>query len=436
VLGHLYDPALLGGAVGSVVETVGFNADWSAVCKSEDALGLHTFVAHRRLGMVVVDLLPVDVVLCGRPRYQTISAKYRTSTPWSISLPIQSTTGTSKCTLSRLALGNLSSGDSTMESCIALAEGWQGGADQILETTEDDKLESDDFDLLRADTRYHEKFCFHCGKQSDDLTRDHVPPRCFFPKGFRDGELITVPACERHNHGESETDEITRGIVALMTTPEALESSEAAEKAAEKTSRGLNRPDSDASNVIHTIFDDLPAGHIHRDVFLDGLGKIGRGLYYHIFREPWGEGEVTSHTPLLFDATSSQRDSAGEPLFEAFERVEPPTYGENPEVFRFQALKFAGLVTVRMVFFECVPVVSLKRNIAQKDRSKFAVEQLGLPPETLDVNRPRHGRADNNHVSRIVRDSDTNWQPVVRKDEWKKASDPERIAERTLELNE
>jgi hypothetical protein len=41
--------------------------------------------------------------------------------------------------------------------------------------------------------------CVHCGTPSD-LTRDHVPPKCFFPKPLP-SNLITVPACARCNQG-------------------------------------------------------------------------------------------------------------------------------------------------------------------------------------------------------------------------------------------
>ncbi|AXH64146.2 MULTISPECIES: hypothetical protein [Providencia] len=47
--------------------------------------------------------------------------------------------------------------------------------------------------------------CYYCGNPA--TTREHVPPKCFFPKG---SNLITVPSCEIHNNDKSHIDEIMR----------------------------------------------------------------------------------------------------------------------------------------------------------------------------------------------------------------------------------
>lgn len=47
--------------------------------------------------------------------------------------------------------------------------------------------------------------CYHCGAPAS--TREHVPPKGFFPKG---SDLITVPSCETHNHDKSHIDETMR----------------------------------------------------------------------------------------------------------------------------------------------------------------------------------------------------------------------------------
>ena len=50
--------------------------------------------------------------------------------------------------------------------------------------------------------------CYECGATLDkeSLTKEHVPPKSFFPKSDRDS-LITVPACVKHNGGKSDDDE-------------------------------------------------------------------------------------------------------------------------------------------------------------------------------------------------------------------------------------
>jgi hypothetical protein len=50
--------------------------------------------------------------------------------------------------------------------------------------------------------------CIYCGQQKE-LTVDHIPPKCLFPKP-RPNNLITVPSCSSCNSGESKDDEYFR----------------------------------------------------------------------------------------------------------------------------------------------------------------------------------------------------------------------------------
>jgi hypothetical protein len=52
--------------------------------------------------------------------------------------------------------------------------------------------------------------CYMCEENS--TTREHVPPRAFFPQGFRTN-LWTVPSCERHNLGNSLDVEYARNVI-------------------------------------------------------------------------------------------------------------------------------------------------------------------------------------------------------------------------------
>jgi len=52
--------------------------------------------------------------------------------------------------------------------------------------------------------------CYLCGSPNP-TTRDHVPPKCFFPEPRPSNlNLITVPCCESCNHGFSLDDEAAR----------------------------------------------------------------------------------------------------------------------------------------------------------------------------------------------------------------------------------
>ena len=53
--------------------------------------------------------------------------------------------------------------------------------------------------------------CVFCGRRGK-LSKDHVPPKCLFPKGSRSG-LITVPACPQCNLSSSGDDEYLRLVL-------------------------------------------------------------------------------------------------------------------------------------------------------------------------------------------------------------------------------
>jgi hypothetical protein len=53
--------------------------------------------------------------------------------------------------------------------------------------------------------------CYMCEAQAN--TREHVPPKAFFPGGCRQN-LATVPSCETHNHAHSLDIEYVRNLIA------------------------------------------------------------------------------------------------------------------------------------------------------------------------------------------------------------------------------
>jgi hypothetical protein len=72
------------------------------------------------------------------------------------------------------------------------------------------------------------KSCYWCGAPA--TSKEHVPPRCFFPKEIiREGllqkqnwnHLVTVPSCDEHNNQKSSGDEYLLAHIAILA-PENL----------------------------------------------------------------------------------------------------------------------------------------------------------------------------------------------------------------------
>lgn len=57
------------------------------------------------------------------------------------------------------------------------------------------------------------EFCIYCNALVGKGTREHVPPKCCFPKGTEG--LITVPACYKCNNAAAKDDEYFRDMIVM-----------------------------------------------------------------------------------------------------------------------------------------------------------------------------------------------------------------------------
>jgi len=71
--------------------------------------------------------------------------------------------------------------------------------------------------------------------EAQATTKEHAPPRSFFPEGYR-RDLITVPSCDRHNSDNSMDVEYVRNVIATQHGVNDL-----AAKVFEKAQRSWNR---------------------------------------------------------------------------------------------------------------------------------------------------------------------------------------------------
>jgi len=55
--------------------------------------------------------------------------------------------------------------------------------------------------------------CYRCGAAG--VTREHYPPRCLFPEGYRD-RLTTVPSCQEHNNAHSLDVEYVKQFILMQ----------------------------------------------------------------------------------------------------------------------------------------------------------------------------------------------------------------------------
>ncbi|KAB0675087.1 hypothetical protein F3X87_19200 [Aeromonas caviae] len=60
--------------------------------------------------------------------------------------------------------------------------------------------------------------CYFQGCTETGITREHIPPRSFFPDGEKD-QLLTVKSCEKHNNAKSKDDLYVLAQICMNASP-------------------------------------------------------------------------------------------------------------------------------------------------------------------------------------------------------------------------
>ncbi|SRR6266446_2846351 len=60
--------------------------------------------------------------------------------------------------------------------------------------------------------------CYYQGCTNNGTTKEHIPPRSFFPKDQRN-QLLTVTSCELHNNAKSPDDIYVLAQICMNTSP-------------------------------------------------------------------------------------------------------------------------------------------------------------------------------------------------------------------------
>ena len=101
--------------------------------------------------------------------------------------------------------------------------------------------------------------CIYCNALVDNGTREHIPPKCCFPKGTEG--LITVPACYKCNSAASRDDEYFRDMIVM--SKECSEHPQAKDPLG-RILRNLNREESKglrlslADSLSHCLVEYIP----------------------------------------------------------------------------------------------------------------------------------------------------------------------------------
>ena len=204
------------------------------------------------------------------------------------------------------------------------------------------------------------KICYWCGIElsKDLLRKEHVPPKGFFPKGYRN-DLMTVPSCEKHNNHLSKLDEKFQFYLKLHKT-----NNVANKDFLDTVVRGLERKEKEG--FVNSFNKNTGFGFIieslnlfsklepfEPDIFIE---KIIRGLYFYHMEEP-AQGIIQWVSKFIhFEGIDSNsgvdflKDGLDERIFKTGEY-------NNPEVFQYKYKDFQGSFSLIINFYEGVEFI-------------------------------------------------------------------------------
>jgi hypothetical protein len=193
--------------------------------------------------------------------------------------------------------------------------------------------------------------CYMCNREAS--SREHVPPKCFFPDrkdlpvgiDFR-RNLITVPSCDLHNSGKSADDEFLLFIVTAQYRGSHLKD----KHFESKVMRAFNRSPDRFINMLEGLAPHScrePDGEVFESaVFKVDLARFDRvvrqlacGIYYHHYNKKWmGKSHSISNifgtSGSLLSLENALIASQMDKMSRSFEGL--PVHGENQQIFRYQ----------------------------------------------------------------------------------------------------
>jgi hypothetical protein len=200
--------------------------------------------------------------------------------------------------------------------------------------------------------------CYMCERPA--TTREHAPPRCFFPD-FKDvgrdlrRNLISVPSCKDHNTAKSHDDQYVMAMVVMQFQTTGVARDQFSSKIIRTLKHSLSLVGRIFAEPRHVKVQDEPsiAVTVDRARFDRVMSSTCRALLYHHSGQKLTD-EVTVFSPGIFHKDTFQGDADETALAYEVRRVlkDLPRLGENHDVFWYQFLhQPQQLTAVRLEFY-------------------------------------------------------------------------------------
>jgi hypothetical protein len=192
--------------------------------------------------------------------------------------------------------------------------------------------------------------CYACSAEA--TTREHVPPKSFFPKDRRQ-ELLTVPSCYAHNHDQSLDIEYVRNLISCTygTNAEAEQTFDIAKRSFDRSSALFHRTFSDLEQ-IHFNGEETGTFSVDLERVKSVMRPIANALYFIDSGEPcrsvWKVFVTSLRSQANIDGLPSQwTELRG--LLSSIQFLAKPV--PQPDIFTYAMGKITGGVVYELVFY-------------------------------------------------------------------------------------
>jgi hypothetical protein len=204
--------------------------------------------------------------------------------------------------------------------------------------------------------RFETYTCYHC--EAEATGREHVPPKCLYPKGGGWSNLMTVPSCAEHNNAKSTADEYLKFLLGEIGqgTPHAITRS-AARGAIRQTAlgRGNLRKFGFLWDGKVLVIDDPIS--IDFELLSPGLAKVARATYFyhHLGRRKLLGDLLVCPLFIPIDPTVAPELASAVSVVSAATAMDfgqSPKLGPHQEIFAYQVFEGEDKVTINMELYK------------------------------------------------------------------------------------
>ncbi|MDY6943232.1 MAG: hypothetical protein SVU69_09505 [Pseudomonadota bacterium] len=199
--------------------------------------------------------------------------------------------------------------------------------------------------------------CYMCGASASG--REHVPPRCFFPRSRDriDGQdfrtkLQTVQSCNIHNSGKSKDDEYFLNVVTSLESINEVGRNHYRNQIRRQNERNpsiLARFAGRAVEVDGRFGHEIEISRV--DSFVD---HFARGLYFLHYSKKWQEEVRWFPEFLARPPPHSEEETTRVETIQKNNQLfhDAGFHGSNPDVFKYQVVESLPLRRIRVHFYE------------------------------------------------------------------------------------